>query len=292
MRILPIHSSLCCFLLLCATACILQPAMAANGTITIAYRGSGGTYIGDTIIFDGKNTFGGTTLLTISGPGLPSGGVPLTNLNDASAPATSVPVDQNGAWKYVWYASYVPGLDRMQTAKYTFTATDSANPKESAKTSLLLKKPAFSVTVSPDPSNPGDYLELNGVAENGATSVRIDVTDASGRILHTFTTPVGFSGSFSYNFRCDMDPGQYTVSISSPSLSATYRTVISVVSPGGTVPVTVVTTPKSAITSAEATTAAASAPAGTTPAKSPVPVFTVLAALAAGTAVAGLSRRP
>jgi len=263
---------------------------AANGTITIAYRGSGGTYIGDTIIFDGKNTFGNTTLLTITGPGLPSGGVPLTNLNDASAPPVSVTGDQNGAWKYVWYAAYVPGLEKMQTAKYTFTATDSANPGESAKTALLLKKPAFYVTVSPDPSNPGDYLELSGSAENGATYVRIDITDASGRVLHTFTAPVGFSGSFSYNFHSDMDPGQYTVSISSPSLTTTYRTVISVVSPGGTVPVTAVNTPGSAVPSAEATTAA-SAPEETPPAKSPVSPLMAIAALAAGTAVAGFSRR-
>src|SRR5512136_3203574 len=75
-------------LLLCAAACILQPVMAENGTITIAYRGSGGSYIGDTVVFDGRNTYGNTTLIKVSGLGLPPEGVPVTNLNGAAGTAT------------------------------------------------------------------------------------------------------------------------------------------------------------------------------------------------------------
>ena len=83
MGIIPVNKIFCSFLLLCAAACVLQPVMADNGTITIAYRGSGGGYIGDTIVFDGRNTFGNTTLLKITGPGLPAEGVPVNNLNGA-----------------------------------------------------------------------------------------------------------------------------------------------------------------------------------------------------------------
>lgn len=195
MGLKPVNKFFCSFLLLCAAACVLQPVMAEAGTITIGYRGSGGIYIGDTIIFDGKNTFGNTTLLKITGPGLPSEGVPMNNLNGPSGTATSVGVDQYGMWKFVWYASNVPGLEKMQTARYTFIATDSLNPGESTTTSLLLQRPEFYITVSPNPSNPGDYIQLVGKAEQDITSAKIEITDASGKVLHSFTSLVDSSGS-------------------------------------------------------------------------------------------------
>jgi hypothetical protein len=294
MGILPEHKIFWCFLLLCAAACVLQPVMAENGTITIAYRGSGGGYIGDTIVFDGRNTFGNMTLLKINGPGLPSDGVPVNNLNGPSGTATSVGVDQYGMWKFVWYASTIPGLERLQTARYTITAMDSENPEQSTTTSVMLKKPEFYITVSPNPSNPGDYVELIGTAEQGITSVKIEVTDASGRVLHVFTSPVGSSGYLSYGFHGDMEPGQYTVTVSNPSIKAPYKTVLSVVAPEETLPVTTVMTPEpgSAIPTAEVTGVVTPAPASeTSPTKSPVAPLTILAALMAGVIIAGISRR-
>ena len=294
MKLIPVSKFFCSFLLLCAAACVLQPVMAEAGTITIAYRGSGGTYIGDTIIFDGRNTFGNTTLLKITGPGLPSEGVPMNNLNGPPGTATSVGVDQYGMWKFVWYASNIPGLEKMQTARYTFTATDSLNPGESTTTSLLLKRPEFYITVSPNPSNPGDYIEMTGIAEQDTTSAKIEITDASGKVLHSFTTPVGSSGYLSYSFHGDMEPGQYTVTLSTPSLNAPYRTVMSVVAPGGTPPVITVMTPEqgSALPTAGVTDEATPVPASeTSPAKSPVAPLTILAALMAGVIVARISRR-
>jgi hypothetical protein len=294
MGIIPVNKIFCTFLLLCAAACVLQPVMAENGTITIAYRGSGGSYIGDTIVFDGRNTFGNTTLVKIAGPGLPSEGVQLKNLNSPSGTTTSVEVDQHGMWKFVWYASNIPGLEKLQTGRYTFTAMDSANPEQSTTTSVMLKKPEFFITVSPNPSNPGDYIELIGKAEQGITSAKIEVKDASGKILHVFTSPVGTSGYLSYGFHGDMEPGQYTVTVSNPSLKVPYKTVLSVVAPEDTLPVTTVMTPEngSAMPTAVVTGEVTPAPVSeTSPAKSPVALFTVLAALMAGVIVAGISRR-
>ena len=54
------------FFLVVLTICIL-PAYAQNGTISITYRGAGDYYLGDSIIFDGKNTIGNTTVITITG---------------------------------------------------------------------------------------------------------------------------------------------------------------------------------------------------------------------------------
>jgi len=277
MRKIPVIKIFSSILLLCAAACILQPVMAENGTITIAYRGSGGSYIGETVVFDGRNTYGNTTLIKITGPNLPSDGVQVNNLNAPSGTATSVGVDSDGRWKYVWYASSVPGLEKLQTARYTFTATDSSDSTKSATTSYMLKKPEFYITVSPNPSNPGDYIELIGSAEQGITSAKIEISDTSGTVLHTFTSPVGSSGYMSYGFHGDLVPGQYTVTVSTPSLKDPYRTVMTVVAPESSMTVTgVVTAP----VTLDVTGEIPPAPASTTlPARSPVLPATILAAL-------------
>jgi hypothetical protein len=295
MGFLPEHKIFCSFLLLCAAACILQPVMAAdNGTITIAYRGSGGSYVGETVVFDGRNTYGNTTLLKITGPGLPAEGVPVNNLNGPSGATTSIDVDKYGAWKFVWYASSIPGGEKLKSGRYTFTAMDSLQPDKSATTLFMLKKPEYSVSVSPNPVNPGNYVEVIGTAEQGITFAKIDITDSSGKVLHTFTSPVSSSGYFSYGFHVDMNTGQYPVTVSNPALKSSFGTVLSVIPEGVTQPVTIVKTPVQ-----ESATRPAEVPVETTtvpvpkpsPTKSPVAPVTILAALMAGVIVAGSSRR-
>ena len=56
MSIVRINKVFSVLVLLIAAICIIQPVLGVNGTVTIAYRGSGGSYMGDTVIFDGKNT--------------------------------------------------------------------------------------------------------------------------------------------------------------------------------------------------------------------------------------------
>jgi hypothetical protein len=294
MGVLPVNRIFCVLLLLGAAVCVLQPVMADDGTITIAYRGSGGSYIGETVVFDGRNTYGNTTLLKITGPGLPSDGVPVNNLNGPSGTATSVDVDRYGAWKFVWYASIVPGIDKLRTGRYTFTATDSSNPDKSATTLFMLKKPEYSVSASPNPVNPGRYIELIGTAEEGITYAKIEITDSSGRVLHTYTSPVSSSGYFSYGFHVDMDPGQYKVTVSNPALKVPFGTVISVVAEEGTQPVTIIMTPEqgSAIPTAKVTEEVTTEPAPkSSPTRSPVAPETVFAALIAGIIAFGIFRR-
>ncbi len=295
MGIIPVNKIFCSFLLLCAAACVLQSVMADNGTITIAYRGSGGGYVGETVVFDGRNTYGNITLLKIMGPGLPSGGVPVNNLNDLSGAGTPAEVDQYGAWKFVWYAANVQGIEKLKTGRYTFTATDAANPDKSATALFMLKKPEYSVIASPNPVNPGKYIELIGTAEQGISFAKIDIADSSGRVLHTYTSPVSSSGYFSYGFHVDMDPGQYPVTVSNPGLTAPFGTVISVVPEGGAQPVTTMITPKQVSVfptdevTGEITTAPVPEPS---PTKSPVTPVTILAALMVCVIGAKISRRP
>jgi hypothetical protein len=243
-------------------------------------------------------------LLKIAGPGLPSGGVPVNNLNDPSIAGTPAEVDQYGAWKFVWYAANVQGIEKLKTGRYTFTATDAANPDKSATALFMLKKPEYSVIASPNPVNPGKYIELIGTAEQGISFAKIDIADSSGRVLHTYTSPVSSSGYFSYGFHVDMDPGQYPVTVSNPGLTAPFGTVISVVPEGGAQPVTTMITPKQVsvfptdevtgeITTARVTGEITTGPAPEpSPTKSPVTPVTILAALMVCVIGAKISRRP
>ena len=294
MGFLPVNKVFCSFLLLVAAACILQSAMAENGTISIAYRGLGEGYIGDTIVFDGYNTFGNTTLIKITGPGLPAEGVPADNLDGPSGTATPVEGDRYGMWKFVWDSSGVPGLDKLTTGVYTFSATDLSNPNQSATSRVTLNKPVYSISASPNPVYPGQYIELTGYAEQGLSSAKIDITDSSGRVLHSFTTPVSSSGYFSYGFHGNMDPGQYPVTVSNPALKAPFGTVISVIPERGTLPVSTVTTAEqiSSVPATDVTAAMTTVPVpDSTPTPSPVSPVTVLAALITGVVICGIFRR-
>jgi hypothetical protein len=291
----PVHTFVCCVLLFLAAACIPQPALADDGTISIAYRGSGGGYVGDTVVFDGRNTYGNTTLIRITGPGLPAEGVPAANLNGPAGTGTPVRVDPDGTWKYTWYSSSVPGTEKLQTWRYTFVATDSVLTDKTATSRFMLRKPEIHIEASPDPVTPGGYVELTGMAETGGDSAKIDIADSSGKILHSFTSPVSASGSFSYSFHVDMGPGQYTVTVHCPALKDPFGTVITVAPEGDTKTVS-----PDIRTSVQATAPPAMEPAGTpvpvSPSRtdaagSPVNPGTVIAALTALVVLAGRGRQ-
>jgi len=269
-------------LFIAITVC-LQPVMAANDSISIAYRGAGGNYIGDTIIFDGYNHVGNTTVLKLTGPGLPAGGVPVYDLNGKEGSGNPVEVNTDGSWRFAWYTFMIQNADKMQTARYYITALDLGDPTQSATTSVMMKKPEFTVVASPNPLETGEYLQLLGTAERGSSDIRIDITDKAGKELHTYDTAAGATGYFSYGFHVDMQPGVYYVAISSPSMESTYRTVLTVIPPS--TPTPAVTIPAASSNQSGAPTSPVSppestAPSGTqAPASVPAPLFEIVAGL-------------
>ena len=136
-------------ILLIAAVCIIQPVFADQGSVVITYRGNGGVYIGDTIIFDGRNTAGNVTFLRITGPGLPAEGVPLMDLNGTPGTGSLVMSNADGSWQYDWDTSLVKGIEKLQTARYDITAADLSNPADSSVVSVMLEKPDFYFTVIP-----------------------------------------------------------------------------------------------------------------------------------------------
>jgi hypothetical protein len=214
-----------------AIICLIQPVSADAGFVSISYRGSGGYTIGDTITFDGKNTAGNITIVKITGPGLPFEGVPLYDTNGVPGSGNTAPVTENNSWRLNWFSENTYGIEKLETSRYTITAMDQANPQKTAITSILLKKPEFYIDAQAGPILPGDYVQLNGVAEQGVTFVEIQVTDPDGKNLRSFTSPVSNSGSFSYGFHADMSPGKYFVMVSNPSLKKVLVSNLTVVSP-------------------------------------------------------------
>lgn len=216
--------------LLCALMCMVPPIAAANGTITVAYRGSGGNYIGDTIIFDGKNTIGNTTLIKMSGLGLPPEGVPLYDLSGTPGSGNIAAVDANGMWIFSWYSS-LGDTSKLQTSRYTFTVSDLSSPDQTATTSVMLKKPEYYMIAQPASPGVGDYITIQGMAERGVGYVKIDVLDPSGTVIHTFMSPVSYDGSFAYSFHGDMSPGQYNIIGSNPSMKKNLALGLTVAAP-------------------------------------------------------------
>jgi hypothetical protein len=221
----------CSLILLIAMICIIQPVFADAGFVSISYRGPGGYYIGDTITFDGKNTAGNTTIIKITGPGLPPEGVPLYDLNGIPGSGNTVPVTENTAWRFNWFSVNTQGIEKLVTARYKITAIDLANPEKTATTSVLLKKPEFYIDAQPGPIHPGDYVLVKGVAEKGVTYVIIDVSDSNGTKQHSLISPVSGTGSFNYGFHADMPPGNYFVTVSNNDMKNSLISTLTVVSP-------------------------------------------------------------
>ncbi|HEX3000943.1 MAG TPA: PEGA domain-containing protein [Methanoregula sp.] len=226
-----LHRTIPRLVFLLAVIFCMPPALAETGTMSIAYWGNGGYYIGDTIIFDGISPAGNSTAIKLTGPGLPANGVPIYDLDGAEGTGNPVIVKEGGKWRLVWYTGSIKGVDKMQTARYYLTVFDVNNPEVSAKTSVMMKKPDFFVTANPAILETGDYLQLQGTAEQGISDIHIVISDEVGKVYHTYDTGASSSGYFTYAFHVDMPPGNYYVTVSSPSVKNTYRTTITVVPP-------------------------------------------------------------
>lgn len=280
----------------CAVLCSI-PVLAAEGTISISYRGSGGNYIGDTIIFDGTNTVGNTTVISITGPNLPAAGVPLNDLSGTPGSGNSATVDSRKQWKFAWDMS-LSDTSLLQTSRYTFTVHDIDRPDLTASTSVLLKQPEFYLTIKPETLRTGDYVEIEGMAETGVEYIKIDVTDASGTVLHTFATPVTL-GYFQHGFHIDMQPGQYYVTGTNPGMTKTLKRTLVVAKPETVTEATQTDVPATADTVAPAavgTTVAETTPQVTTaaPVKTQSGDFTAtftLSLIGLGAAAVWFSRR-
>jgi len=265
--------------LLFVAMCIVVPVTAASGTVTITLRGSGGYNLGDTIIVDGINTAGNITMIKITGPGLPPEGVPPYDLTGTPGTGNTAKVNADGKWTFRWDTP--KDSSKLQTTRYTIIASDSLNSEKTSTTAIILKKPEFYITVKPSSARAGDYVEITGSAESGVDYIKFNVMDTSGKVFHTYLTPVSGTGSFQYGFHVDMSPGQYNIVGTNPSMTKDLASVLTVTVPQTTgipsdtsspVQVTLVNTPVPTQTGEAVTTTI-------TPSKTGIASTTIILAL-------------
>lgn len=207
---------------------LVMPVLAANGTISIGYRGAGGNYLGDTIVFDGENTFGNETYMKMTGPGLPAEGIPVYDTNGVPGTGNPVPMNPDGSWKFVWYTGSIRGTEKISTARYYITVWDGEMPDKTATTSILIKKPEFEIHVVPGTVTRGEYIQLTGHAEKDVMEVHFAISNAAGELVQTYDTTVSSSGYFNKGIHVDMPPGIYTITMSSPSVRSTSKTILTI----------------------------------------------------------------
>jgi len=228
MRTFWVKSWFSVLVLLLAAMCFVLPVTAASGTVTITLRGLGVYSLGDTIIFDGTNTVSNTTLLKITGPGLASGGVPLYDLSGTSGTGNTVKVDATGKWTFRWDTPSDTSM--LQSARYTITAYDFTDSTKASSISVIMQKPQYYISISQPSIHMADYIQIQGMTEQGIDYIKLNITDSSGTVYHTYMAPVSPQGSFQYSFHVDMQPGQYSVIGTNPSLKNNLALVFSVTS--------------------------------------------------------------
>ena len=137
-------------------------------------------------------------------------------------------------------------LKNCRLARYTFTATDSANPGKSATTLFMLKKPEFYITVSPNPVRPGKLYRTESVLQNRvSSSAKIEITDASGKVLHTLYVTGQFLRLFQLRFPRGHGPGTIHGYGQQPLPESTLQNGYCRLLPeGNSLPVTTVMTPE------------------------------------------------
>jgi hypothetical protein len=243
-------------------AVCIVPVSADTGAVTITYRGAGGYYVGDTIAFDGKNTLGNTTVVRITGPGLPAEGVPPYNLTGTPGTGNTAIVDDMNSWVFYWDMSRAVGVDHLYTAKYTLTAYDANHPDITASVPVMLKKPEFYVAMTPNPAKLDDYVTIVGYSEKGAANIEIDVIDSQGNKVHTYLAATDASGDFNYGFHVDLPPGDYTVSIGSPAMAKSITRTLTVNATPGNAEVAATVTPAATPATTAGTLVISSKPAG------------------------------
>ena len=254
------------FLFLVLIGVCMVPVSADTGAVTITYRGAGGYYVGDSVAFDGKNTLGNTTMIRITGPGLPAEGVPPYDLTGTPGTGTAVTVDDTHSWSFYWDMSRVVGVDHIYTSKYTFTAYDADHPNITTSIDITLKKPEFYVSMTPNPATPDDYVMLTGYNEKGADNLEIDVLDSQGNKVDTYFASTYAGGGFNFGFHVDMPPGQYTITIGSPSMTRSITQTLTVTAARAN---TTVSGPGSKIPVTNSTVTNTTTPVGVTPAATP-----------------------
>jgi len=201
-----------------------------KGGMTIVASTDGTSYTGETITLSGTNTESQITYLFIYGPNLNVEGAQIEgeDLNPRSEPVINndastfeqVIVEGDGTWEWEWHTYNIP----LDVGTYTIFAVSQPKSKSHlidtayATTSVNLKKPTLSATISQPSVAKGDVLFINGFAEGDPSEVAIWIMGKN--YAYRYVSSVDGGSEFSYeitrSMTDNMASGQYYVIIQHP----------------------------------------------------------------------------
>ncbi|MGB8308501.1 MAG: PEGA domain-containing protein [Methanoregula sp.] len=239
-------------LLVVLIVCIV-PVSGQSGSMSISYRGDGSYYIGDSILLDGTNNVGNTTVIVLTGPGLPADGVPPYAPTGVAGTGDTIHTDPSGTWNFIWDTGRTVGASQLYTSRYTLTVYDLSNPAINSSASIFLRQPGFYATVTPNPAVLNNYVQLTGNVESATNTIEIKITDAHGNLMHTYDAPVSANGYFQFGFHVDMSPGTYSITFSSPTLPNSLTEMLTIVASNANLTTSTIMPSQTTVTGAPAT---------------------------------------
>ena len=183
---------------------------ASSGTgVTIAAPGDKSYYLGEEVVFSGRNDDSDTTYLFMTGPGtfttgpgIPTGGGKLTAPLQAVVSGNpgsfdTVKTKPDKTWEYALYTANLP----VEAGSYTVYATGRPEMKNTtgpgtANVAIILKKPFITAAIAPVSVAKGEPFTVTGTAEGNPPSVQIWII-GDNYALNT-TTPVNADASFTF----------------------------------------------------------------------------------------------
>jgi hypothetical protein len=181
----------------------------ATAGVTIAAQGDQSYYLGEKVIFSGRNSDSGSTYLFITGPGtfstgpgIPGAGGKLTSPLQAVVSGnadsfTEVKTKPDKTWEYVYYTANLP----YEAGTYTVYAEsqpkahDQLGP-DAANVGIILKKPFITAEISPASVSNGAPFTISGIAEGIPESVQVWIFGKN--YYSRSIVPVNSDASFRY----------------------------------------------------------------------------------------------
>jgi trimeric autotransporter adhesin len=202
----------------------------AKGGVTIVAAGSQVYYLGEEIKLSGTNTESDTTYFFMVGPNLNSNGVGLiitdVGVTSSGGQFEDAVVQSDDTYKYDWQTS---ALD-LDAGTYTIYAVSQPVDKSDlgtaayGSTSVTIKKPFVSATVSQPTIAKGDRVYVEGTAEGNPSSVAIWILGKNYNKVASQT--VDSDSTYKYEITqadtADLASGQYFIVVQHPMQNAAF----------------------------------------------------------------------
>ncbi|MEN6609951.1 MAG: hypothetical protein ABFC24_03845 [Methanoregulaceae archaeon] len=206
--------------------CVSGAFSGQNGTITIGHIGENQLTWGDSLSLSGTSNVSANLILRLMGPGLPSDGVSLLNLNDTTGQPVSVGSDFS--WTYIWRTSWTTGTIPT-TGKYTIRASDVTYPDVYADFPLHFTLPAMTLNLTPTTIYTGDYSTVSGTTAVATDTVKVNVTKyGDTTVLKMYEADVDSSKKYNLPVRFSLASGKYNVTVTNPTDGQSLTAVLTI----------------------------------------------------------------